>query len=581
MFALCLDYLTGRAVATAYNDRQGAEWPPHPARVFSALVATWAEQESLDSDEARAEHAALAWLESLPPPAIACDEGCARTVMTHYVPTNDVSLLPAKLDSAAGKQHEAAAALAEAESALATSPSDAKALKAAQKEVEKARKAVAKAQEKFLSTAADVYSEPASATQAGDAGKLLPAGRGRQPRSFPSLGLPQPLVHLCWPVALDETHRPALERLAARLMRIGHSSSLVHARWLSEAPAAEWVPDEMGELLLRVPGPGQLSRLQAAHEQHQGVEPRVLPFRAQRYRARDAAPKGKIDDLRHFGRRNWIVLQRCGGPLLPLTRGVDVARAVRAALMECADQPPHEVISGHKQDGAPSTSPHVAIVPLPHVGNRHADGGLRGLALLLPQQADKASEQALLRALGRWEQRSRQQQGLDAEDTPPLKLGLGDGIEIELERQLWGEARLRTLQASSWCQGSREWVSVTPVALDRNPGDLAHRDPAKRAEAWRAAAETIARACSLVGLPLPEAVTVLPSGTWPGGAKAARFPAFPPGDGKLRRMKVHARIRFAEPVTGPVLLGAGRFYGLGLFKPVTDDDGAISAEIRP
>jgi len=109
-------------------------------------------------------------------------------------------------------------------------------------------------------------------------------------------------------------------------------------------------------------------------------------------------------------------------------------------------------------------------------------------------------------------------------------------------------------------------------ALDRNPGDLTHADTAKRETAFRAAAESIAKACENVGLPLPEAVTVLPSGTWAGGAKAAHFPVFPPEPGKVRRVKVHARIRFAQPVQGPVILGAGRFLGLGLFRPVRHED---------
>ena len=32
MLALRIELLTGRYVATAYDDRNTAEWPPHPAR---------------------------------------------------------------------------------------------------------------------------------------------------------------------------------------------------------------------------------------------------------------------------------------------------------------------------------------------------------------------------------------------------------------------------------------------------------------------------------------------------------------------------------------------------------------------
>jgi CRISPR-associated protein Csb2 len=110
-------------------------------------------------------------------------------------------------------------------------------------------------------------------------------------------------------------------------------------------------------------------------------------------------------------------------------------------------------------------------------------------------------------------------------------------------------------------------VSATPIALDRNPGDLYSIDSGQAEEAHREAAATIARACINIGLPTPAAVTVLPSITMPGVAKARQFPPFPTEPGKVRRVKVHAVVRFHEPVLGPVVLGAGRFLGMGLMRP--------------
>jgi len=65
MFALAVRYLTGRAVATQVTKREAAEWPPHPGRMFMALVAAW----GLRGRNGR-EKNALAWLETLPPPAL-------------------------------------------------------------------------------------------------------------------------------------------------------------------------------------------------------------------------------------------------------------------------------------------------------------------------------------------------------------------------------------------------------------------------------------------------------------------------------------------------------------------------------
>src|SRR5690606_20928581 len=52
MIAIDVEFLTGRYIATSYNDRSRAEWPPHPARLFSALVAAWAGDDEPDEETA-------------------------------------------------------------------------------------------------------------------------------------------------------------------------------------------------------------------------------------------------------------------------------------------------------------------------------------------------------------------------------------------------------------------------------------------------------------------------------------------------------------------------------------------------
>jgi len=85
MFALAVRYLTGRAVATQVTKREAAEWPPHPGRMFMALVAAW----GLRGRNGR-EKNALAWLETLPPPALrASGFGKAEETVSFFVPVND------------------------------------------------------------------------------------------------------------------------------------------------------------------------------------------------------------------------------------------------------------------------------------------------------------------------------------------------------------------------------------------------------------------------------------------------------------------------------------------------------------
>jgi len=264
---------------------------------------------------------------------------------------------------------------------------------------------------------------------------------------------------------------------------------------------------------------------------------------------------------------DWIVFRRVGGPRLPITRAVDVAAAMRGALLSWADDPPPEVLTGHRPDGSPLSRPHVAFAALPFVGHEHADGSLLGVAVILPREVDELERRALLRAIGAWEDTRR----LEDEESPVLELKLGRAGVVELERVAWGLPPLANQRSTTWCRPSRFWISVTPVALDQNPGHLYSHDHDRADEAYHRAAETVARSCTHVGLPLPSTVTVIPSVTLAGTVKARDFPPYPPSDRRTRRVKVHAVLEFDELVAGPVLLGAGRYYGLGLFRPLREE----------
>jgi CRISPR-associated protein Csb2 len=87
MFALGIELLMRRAIITRWDNREEPEWPPHPDRVFSALVAAWGE-----SGEDPDQRGVLEWLEGVGAPAIAAPlETSSRTSFTSYVPVNDDS----------------------------------------------------------------------------------------------------------------------------------------------------------------------------------------------------------------------------------------------------------------------------------------------------------------------------------------------------------------------------------------------------------------------------------------------------------------------------------------------------------
>ena len=93
MLTIHIEYLTGYAVATDFANRDRAEWPPHPARVFMAMAAAY-----FETGEDNTERDALKWLEKQGDPVIFASlvkMQEQRTVVTHYVPPNDDGSLTA------------------------------------------------------------------------------------------------------------------------------------------------------------------------------------------------------------------------------------------------------------------------------------------------------------------------------------------------------------------------------------------------------------------------------------------------------------------------------------------------------
>jgi CRISPR-associated protein Csb2 len=249
-----------------------------------------------------------------------------------------------------------------------------------------------------------------------------------------------------------------------------------------------------------------------------------------------------------------------GRPLaLPMARAEDVTRAVRGAFLHHAEDPPPPALSGHHPDGRPLDRSHAAFLALPDAGARSASGAILGVAVVLPRDVSTDDRQAVLLAAGRWERSG-------------LRLLMGRDGAAQLEPTPDG-APAPPLAPATWTLAAQRWASVTPVALDRNPGDLAARDPGTAAEAARCAQETIAHACERIGLPHPASVQVSPRSLFDAVPAASNFAPFPRRGRGLKRVCVHAELHFDEPVTGPVLLGVGRYFGVGLFRPIMRGEG--------
>lgn len=533
MLAIEVELLTGRYAATAHYDRGSAEWPPHPARFFSALVAALHDHEPVTESEQEA----LEWLEQQAPPSLWVDPESRvgrRRVMDVFVPVNDVTLgLDTKIRSAEASLHEAGTA----------------------SERKMAEGKLAAAQN------APGVVDPAPSKEAlKTAIALLPEGRTRQVRTFPVVIPETPKFAFLWPDTNATDHREALEGLCARVTRLGHSSSLVRCSVVDREIAPTLVPDDDGEVTLRVIGGGQLKRLEHAFVHHRGIESRVLPARPQRYRfaSQMAAPVTAADSV--FA-ADWIVFERVGGSRPVSSRGTDLACAMRSALLEThggAGLP--ATLCGHGEEG-PAAQPHVAFVPLPFIGHEHADGAIMGCALVPPRELPPRDREVLLRLVAKWEKERADERGnltLAGGSLPPYAVRR---VEVSAKK---------SLSPDLWCKAAARFVTATPIALDKNPGNLRSRQPETARKAVLEAQRHISDACERVVGVRPVSVEVSLAPLLPGAQHVRDFLPWPGRPGRTSRVRVHADIRFSQLVAGPLLVGAGRYFGLGLCLPVGD-----------
>jgi CRISPR-associated protein Csb2 len=586
VFAIAIELLVGRYTAMQFNDRSQPEWPPHPARLYSAMVAAWADNDEHDP----AERAALCWLEEQGAPDIHCGTEQRRAVVTHFVPVNDAAALGQQVvRNSYASVRSAHLTLVEAQRS-----GDGKA-------AQRAQTALVKAQSKSLADAAKAGALTGRETPSIAAGVLevLPEFRGKQGRTYPTVIPDQPTVWFVWRSAQPSREvSDTLDALLARVARLGHSSTLVSCRATETGPDSDpaWVPGGTdGGTRIRVPRKGLIDRLELAFATHHGEEPRTLPAGMLNYQS---PRQDRPHELRvpHLG-GTWYILGFAGRPFPAASQALAVARTARSALLHHASQPVPAIISGHKrQPGTSGPTPpladsHLAVVPLLNAGNPHSDGTIYGIALILPAECADEDRLAVENALRSWAAANRNNDDefkLRLPDGPESRLNEYTLMDLGVDRGKPGSeaewlntaltSRRKTTTRDYWCRPAKRWLTVTPIALDKFPGNLRSVKPGARDRAEAEAAASVARACVNAGLadnaddvtvsirldaPLV-GIPASPAGRYTPGKR--QYPNFQTGSG-VPRACVHAEIEFREPVRGPVLIGAGRYLGYGLCLP--------------
>jgi CRISPR-associated protein Csb2 len=546
---ICVEYLTGVCFAARHDDRSRPEWPPHPDRLYSALVAAAAEPMDGDGVDPSAattipkrEQDALQWLAGLGPPRLHASDARERLSVDVFMPTNphedEVWSRTDGGGKSKGKNKKAS-----------TSPSG------------------------WLT-----YTPKANF----DLRALLPIHRKKAGLPIPAVIPQHPAVKFVWPTVRPEDAEPHLSTLrgiAARVGYLGRSRSLVlvsvecgdePAFTTTDSPRI-FVPDRHGDRQLRIPGPNRLAYL-LDHYEKGGRSGKPDPSPPCRFRVHDdgANADGPLNTV--FDRL-WILRPQPDAapppPTLPIEATVMLTRRFRAALLECcdnADATTKSFISGHDEMRKPLNSPHPAVLALPfvHPAQRHADGSIKGVAIAFPRGTSDAVLDEVAGGLGRI-----RENGLSL-----------TGIGVWRLEEVFADAPpIRTLDAQTWLGprgGSRAWTSVIPMVFGRYPKPNRGGEVGEVLESLR----LVSHAQSGHGSLTDHVVEIAIDRHSPlhGAAPSWHFKAARDRGGKnptqppARHIR-HVTLRFDRPVRGPLLLGAMRYFGMGLMRPMEHDHG--------
>jgi len=494
------------------------DWPPSPARLFQALIAGAAQGEVVAPEDL----AALAWLETLAPPVIAAPSARAGQGFRSFVPNND-------LDAVGGDPRR----VGEIRAAKVIRP------------------------------------------------LLLDAGR--------------PLVY-AWTfedVGEALAHAQRICAVAERLYQLGRGVDMAWA-WgevlaaseveerLHEDGGAVHRPSEAGNgVTLAVPLKGSLdslvrrhrsarTRFQAirelrptAHEPKREVEVGQLFAQPPKPRFRQVAynspPRRPLFDLLDAAGEQWCWPFDRIVELTELVRDKTAERLKGAFKGKAAEIDRYLVGRGATEA---DKAHRVRITPLPSIGHRHADRGIRRVLVEIPAGCPLGADNLEWALSG-------------------LPLRISDDGEIVCELAPATDGGMLTHYGLDDAPAAHLWRTVTPAVL---PQHAARRriDPARRrAEAKggveRTKEETTAAegvAAAVVQALRHAGVAARPAAIRvqrePFEAKDARAEVFAPGTRFAKERLWHAEVAFATPVRGPLAIGDGRYLGLGILRPVPE-----------
>lgn len=491
-------------------------WPPSPARLFQALVAGAGRGENLSQHEV----AAFEWLESLDAPAIAAPSAFVGQSFRNFVPNND-------LDAVGGNP----ARIGEIRAAKIIRPRTFDA-------------AVALLYTWTFEPSADAERHARAICEIAE--NLYQLGRG---------------VDMAWATGEVVDEREAESRLC------GDEGML-------------WRPSEGGDgAMLSCPRPGSLASL-------------TERFKAMRRRFRTVgtgkktsqlfaqAPKPDFRQVPYNSPSVFLLFEIRSADSFrpqPLERAVALTEKVRDLAVKRLkasawrrDDPKRETLADKIFVGRDSRegdkARRIRIAPLPSIGHAQTERSIRRVLVAVPPDCPIATGDIAWAFSGLVLESDEETGEIFAELVPADERTMLSHYGVE--------------------DTARLWRTVTPAVL---PERAARRriDPHRMREEAKGGAERLREHAAAEGsvcqalrhAGIDASVQAIRVQREPFDGKGLRAEAFAKGTRFAKERLWHVEVGFARPITGPLLIGDGRYIGLGLMRPVQRMDGIFTFAI--
>ncbi len=513
--------MPGLLLSVRFHDGRyhgSGDWPPSPARLFQALVTGAARGESLREPAV----AAFQWLESLAPPIIAAPSAYAGQPFKNFVPNND-------LDAVGG--------------------------------------------------------DPARIGE-------IRAGKIIRPRTF---DVAVPLLY-SWTFeqgADAERHARAICEIAENIYQLGRGVDMAWATGeiadereadsrLSGNKGVLWRPNESGDgAMLSCPRSGSLASLAERFAAMRGRF-RTVGTGKKTSQLFAQAPKPDFRQVRYNSPSVNLLFETRnadGFAPQPFEHAVAVTEKVRDLAVKRLkasawrpDDPKRETLVNKIFIGcaaqAADKARRIRIAPLPSIGHAQTERSIRRVLVAVPPDCPIATGDIAWAFSGL--PLADPETGEERDDIAELVPASDDTMLAHYGIE----------------DAARLWRTVTPAAL---PECAARRriDPYRRREEAKGGAERLSEHAAAewtvrqalrhadIGVPA-QAIRVQRE---PFEAKGLRAEAFESKPRFVKERLWHVEIAFSEPVPGPLILGDGRYLGLGLMAPVRRTEGVFAYEV--